>query len=119
MNPESHADTAVETANRRGFALMEALVAVAVLMLVATVFVLLVNQGHSGVFFASHFVRVLYEAQGQVDAALGSDQATGEELDLQIQFPGVGIMDVSGETISVPVEFGGRSTFILVFDPRK
>lgn len=105
-------------ADQRGFALVEALVAIAVLIVVATVFIILVNQGYTQVFFASHFTRILYEAQGQIDAAISSEATEGEEIELQISFPGVGTMDVTGEVFSIPVEFEGRSTSLTVFDPR-
>ncbi len=109
----------MQTRKQGGFALVEALVALSVLLLVATVFVVLVNQGYTQVFFASHFTQSLFEAQGQIDAALGSEDSNGDEVELEIQFPGVGVMDVSGEVLSVPVEFGGRHTLITVFDPRR
>ena len=109
----------MKTRKQGGFALVEALVALSVLLLVATVFVVLVNQGYTQVFFASHFTQRLFEAQGQIDAALGSEASAGDELQLQIQFPGVGIMDVPGEILSVSVEFGGRHAVITVFDPRR
>ena len=106
---------------RRGFTVVEAIVAIAILGLVASSLIPLMVQGFSEVFVAGGRIRAVHEAQQAIDTKARSG-TSGSGDSLTITFPGnesKNIGSISGEEIEVPIEIvPGRTASVTAFIPK-
>ena len=107
-----------------GFTLVEALIALAVIGLVSSAFVPLLSQGFSEVFLAGHRIRGVHETQAPVDRLVLNPDAEIEgndeeftQLQVDIQFPILPLVSVSGFLVRSQTQFQNRSTSIIAFVP--
>jgi len=101
----------------KGFTLVEVIVAIVILLILATAFIPLINQGFGAIFRAGRVAQALQEAETQLAEARTSidpDEA-GER---SISFSGVpDPVKADGHELEVDLHFEGESSSITFFSP--
>lgn len=102
---------------KKGFTLVEVIVAVVILLILATGFIPLINQGFGAIFRAGRLAQALQEAETRlVEARNGVDPNGAEPV--SITFSGVADpVEANGHELVVGLDFEGESSSITFFSP--
>ena len=101
---------------KRGFTLVEVIVAVAILLILAIAFAPMISQGFGEVFRAGRLSQALQQAESRLAEERQEPESDSE---LTIEFPTGGLpsMKVSGHILDVDLEFEGEKSSITFFSP--
>ena len=100
----------------KGFSLVEIVVAMAILSIVAAIFLTLMTFSAGMIFTAGNKSEQIFETQGEVDNKIVSVDPVGSETTIKVTFPnGSDVVEVHGERLEEDYE--GFSGSIIYFLP--
>ena len=98
---------------RAGFTIVEAIVAITILLLVASSLIVLLNQGFGEIFVAGYRISVLHGLQKDIDAEFGRVGSGEDDLEINV---GGRTIEIRGEEFEREEEiFKSRKTSITIF----
>ena len=106
--------------NKKGFTIVEVLVAMALLSLAAVAFIALMSFSVSSIFLAGEKSEKIFDAQGEIESEISAQLPSGDD-EVKINFPDEVADDltITGEKLEITYEYNGGSSSIIYFLPIK
>lgn len=110
--------------NKKGFTLIEIVVAMAILFLISIGFISLFSFSVGAIFGAGDKSEKIFDAQGRVDNAIEVDDpssiegVTSEDKNITIDFPDADDLVVEGEKLVIEYEYNDHISHITYFLPQ-
>jgi len=105
--------------NKKGFTIVEVLVAMALLSLAAVAFIALMSFSVSSIFLAGEKSEKIFDAQGEIESEISAQTPSGDD-EVKINFPGAADdLTITGEKLEITYEYNGGSSSIIYFLPTK
>jgi len=112
-------NTILHKVGEKGFSLVEILVALTILLIIATAFLSLYTQSYLGIAYSGHKNKALYEAQQEIEELILSNESDGKD-ELEIIFPGLEhSIKIRGKVELRNVQYGEKSASVAVFIPNR
>lgn len=105
--------------NKKGFTIVEVLVAMALLSLAAVAFIALMSFSVSSIFLAGEKSEKIFDAQGEIESEISAQLPSGDD-EVKINFPdSADDLTITGEKLEITYEYNGGSSSIIYFLPTK
>jgi len=108
--------------NKKGFTIVEVLVAMALLSLAAVAFIALMSFSVSSIFLAGEKSEKIFDAQGEIESEISAQMPSGDD-EVKINFTGAFTdaddLTITGEKLEITYEYNGGSSSIIYFLPTK
>ena len=105
--------------NKKGFTIVEVLVAMALLSLAAVAFIALMSFSVSSIFLAGEKSEKIFDAQGEIESEISAQLPSGDD-EVKINFPdSADDLTITGEKLEITYEYNGGSSSIIYFLPIK